>query len=285
MRNEGMRMSARDRRCWFAQVKVSSWIGLCKLLWRGSRSTGRRCIFRGEAKACWTLNPSILRKRGGTRSRSTGAPQEEHERQMLAMFKAEARAADRSWPTDMTDLDWLAVLQHFGGSTRLLDCTRSPFVALYFAAQPISGESSDFVLWQIDEERLLERSRQLAALGGLCRPNELRSGIRDAGCFRRAYMQSAVPLIAPVTPAIWNPRLARQQGLFLCSSSCVSDYGQTLESMFHGQRSKPFTRILIPGSLREEVQQRLYEMNIHSGLLFPDLEGTARRIQESQPWN
>lgn len=47
---------------------------------------------------------------------------------------------------------WLMLMQHYGASTRLLDWTRSPFVALYFAVE--ANHDSDGEVWACSRTQL-----------------------------------------------------------------------------------------------------------------------------------
>ena len=52
-------------------------------------------------------------------------------------------------------LGWLAIMQHYGAPTRLLDFTYSPYVALYFALRNRIERESDFAeVWGLDAAAL-----------------------------------------------------------------------------------------------------------------------------------
>lgn len=70
----------------------------------------------------------------------------EDERAVLAMFKQQARYYLPSTPAN--DFEWLAIAQHFGLPTRLLDWTDSLLVATWFAVQrELKGHGGDSVIW------------------------------------------------------------------------------------------------------------------------------------------
>jgi hypothetical protein len=49
-------------------------------------------------------------------------------------------------PPDDKKLEWLAIMQHYGAPTRLLDVTLSPHIAAFFALESGVGDSSIFVI-------------------------------------------------------------------------------------------------------------------------------------------
>jgi hypothetical protein len=60
-------------------------------------------------------------------------------------------------------LDWLAIMQHYGAPTRLLDFTYSPYVALYFALRNREENELDYAeVWGINADALMERAYQVS---------------------------------------------------------------------------------------------------------------------------
>ncbi|GBR41468.1 FRG domain-containing protein [Gluconobacter kondonii NBRC 3266] len=97
-----------------------------------------RVVFRGHANADWALQPSALR------SNVYGIRNRYH----LNCWKAIAG----KFVSANSDLEWLALAQHYGVATPLLDWTTNPLVALFFAAQharQINGEA-DGVVYMVD---------------------------------------------------------------------------------------------------------------------------------------
>lgn len=95
---------------------------------RVSLKSDRRWIFRGQQDESWELKAGIARQdkvgRRGYRP--------EDEQDIFKEFKAEAL---RFYAEIETDMELLALAQHHGLPTRLLDWSRNPLVAAWFACE------------------------------------------------------------------------------------------------------------------------------------------------------
>ncbi len=107
-------------------------------------------IFRGQGNAEWSLQTSLERRgeRKGPRSSNATvdnalkAAWARRYRMSDEMYAIEIfrRHAQNKLPYLSHYVEWLSAMQHYGAATRLLDFTRSIYVALYFAIEDIMAE-------------------------------------------------------------------------------------------------------------------------------------------------
>ena len=64
------------------------------------------------------------------------------EERILRIFKRKAHHFLSAGPLPDDDFEWLALMQHHGAPTRLLDFTWSPYVAAFFALQRATGDAA-----------------------------------------------------------------------------------------------------------------------------------------------
>src|SRR5438552_14157364 len=104
-----------------------------------------RWAFRGQSELNWPLETSF------ERAARAGHVHAEIRRNLewwiLRQFKRRAHIVVPSPPSADATLEWLALIQHYGGPTRLLDFTQSFYAAAFFA---IEFATRDAAMWAVD---------------------------------------------------------------------------------------------------------------------------------------
>ena len=98
--------------------------------------------FRGMGDASADLRTGVIRLGGGC---------SHLEASLLRTFRKYARRDRDTVPGDSA-WNWLALAQHHGLPTRLLDWTYSPLVAMHFATEDLDQFDRDGVIWCLDTE-------------------------------------------------------------------------------------------------------------------------------------
>lgn len=222
--------------------------------------------FRGEQSADWDLFSSLSRRLMRFAADEPLWPEREARAMRIFRRKAHNYLGDPRVTED--DLRTLAMMQHHGAPTRLLDFTKSPFVAAFFALEHAVGEAAVFAL---DTPRLWASAPRFDTT--LTRE---RIDPRLPGNFERYFAPNRLPLLWAGEPAEMDRRLIAQSGLFLVPGVLHMTLDQILKE--YEPDGSLLVKIVVPARLRDEAMKTLYRMNITYATLFPDLDGLARSL-------
>ncbi|MGW0480610.1 FRG domain-containing protein [Nonomuraea sp. NPDC003214] len=242
---------------------VSSWRELDDAIAEASRprDTGHAhsaMVFRGLARASYTHVSSLSRLRGDY------AALEPHLVRNFRKYAHRRRPGPAVW-------DWLALGQHHGLPTRLLDWTFSPLVALHFATA--SWPRDDAVLLGVDchgAHRLLPESlrAELDREGALLFTTEMLAAVAgDLPSFDRL---SGEPFVAFFEPPSLDERVVNQSSVLSVTSRPEFQVQEWLED--HPELWRAWT---LPPAVKAEVRERLDQAGVTERVLLPGLDGLA----------
>ncbi len=166
-------------------------------------------IFRGHSKASYSLETSLERaaRIHGINSNNI----EGREKNILSDFQRQAHHFITTPPSGEEILEWLSIIQHHGGPTRLLDFTYSFYIACYFALQDAEGEAA---VWCINRNKLEQCAQIIISSKGRDNPKYL--DFKNPLIYKAAIEGELNDVMAiAVEPFRRNERLAIQQGLFV----------------------------------------------------------------------
>jgi hypothetical protein len=194
------------------------------------------------------------------------------ELRILRIFKRKAHNYVHHIPQARDDFEWLALMEHHGAPTRLLDLTWSPYVAAFFA---LETATSDAAVWAFDPTATISSQNNIA------RPLRVRKfgdvDPRIPGNYIRYFLNGTKPFVWIGEPDVMNRRLVAQSGTFIVPSVLDRPIDQIIGATEAG-RNAIVKLVLSTRKMRDEAMRELYSMNITSATLFPDLDGLARSL-------
>lgn len=214
---------------------------------------GKYVLFRGQ-RQMWPLLPKIGRIRlnnGVTTS----------EQEMLASLKRRAVPLLRSMPDNT--LEWLALAQHHGLPTRLLDWTENPLAALWFTVRKCpekdeNGKPKPGIVWCLNAPE----DTVLAA------DDPQRDEIEPF-----TKKQTVV-----FRPRHITQRIVSQAGWFTIHA-WLDAKGKFIPFEENTRFKQHLTRLIIKPEVVPKLRRILEKCNVHEATLFPDLVGLCDQIE------
>lgn len=189
-------------------------------------------IYRGVKSQSFTLTPKI------GRIVAVISDKKKNEIKVLDLFKERALPYLEYIPS--SDWDWLAIGQHHGLPTRLLDWTRNPLVACYFAVEEACNDDSAIYAYHDPHHITIEEY-----------PDPF------------AYVE-----VGRFIPRHITPRITVQSALFTIHPDPYTPFN-----------SEKILKIIIPNKIRLDLKRTLGNYGIDRASLFPGLDGLAKNIE------
>lgn len=246
-------------------IEVSNWEELQKALYHDSWSDQLKryrssYVYRGLEDGEYDLTTTLNRLG------------ESHlEKHLLRNFR---KYSQKELQSEYTSIwNWIALAQHHGLPTRLLDWTYSPLVALHFVVADFTKYDRDGVMWAInyvDSKAYLpdQLSLVIEEEGSHIFTAEMLDSVvktlPDLGCLKK---EDFALFFEP--PSI-DDRIVNQYAVF----SMMSNPNIIISDWLKKQQIRYF-KIRIPSGLKWEIRDKLDQSNINERVLFPGLDGLA----------
>lgn len=256
--------------------------------------------FRGQENASWELDTTLHRTARRFNSPSNWLWHREY--WMLRQFQRRASYYINDLPDFDHKIDWLALLQHYGAPTRLLDFSHSFYIAAFFALERAIDDSA---IWAINLDPLRRKIANFCNVD-ISHENIDHTNLRHIQFVNKHISVDGVqgrvesPLIVSVEPERLHERLLIQQGFFLFPCTISMSFQEVLASTLNIKSSEITTmpaiqwsdvvesqtsflndiliKIILPKSIRYDAIKDLYKMNVTAATLFPGLDGFARSM-------
>ena len=214
-----------------------------------------------------------------------------------------------------TNLQTLAMMQHYEVPTRLLDISTNPLVALFFAVCAFREDfgkklNGEVLIFAVDESKICyddsDKVRVLSALPAIrdcdrekiiekfnLQSNELQHSsevqklvkvIRKEDVrFKNEITKNLLQQCVLVKPIKNNNRMLRQSGVFFICG--LSEYGsfdnaKDISEYRIKDNNKKKVVCIIPNKYKEIIYRELEHLKINNANLYPEIEHVAKYIRE-----
>jgi hypothetical protein len=224
--------------------------------------------YRGHRSTQWNVEPTIWREY-----------EPWQERNFAHRFRSRAAIRMHDAPSYNDLSHWISLMRHYGLPTRLMDWSRSPLVALYFALEYLFEEPNavpvNSVVWVLQPHRL-NQIENMEEVGPLT------PSINSETCLpvlKGAFFEPEEPDKEPnkvlaVMAHDVDLRIFIQQGCFTIHSSRLP----LNKRNDHGDFLFP---ILIPDKYARSIADQLFVAGLRKGDIYPDLANLAAELVET----
>lgn len=236
-------------------VKLNSFLEFIKEITTNISLTCGHIVFRGVSDENFNLTPTI----GRDLHYKTLSKEEKinYESQLVRSFKNRIDNVLHYRPKNTWE--WLALSQHHGLPTRLLDWTTNPLVASYFATKPnlnfdgtlAQYQSKNFAIYALHYCEYLP----IETIENPFEMNDYKCGLFT-------------------TPIVTN-RISGQSGLFSINMDTCGNF----EYAFENGNELWIRKYIFTNDAFHDFQKSLFFLGVNQGLLFPELDGYANDLR------
>lgn len=266
------------------EITVKSWEELRTKL---TKMGDELWYFRGHTNSNWTLQPKLER-----------AIITYQEKELYDEFKRTAHLYSESNRKIESRVEWLSLMQHHGAPTRLIDWTRSPYVAAFFAVNDLHVSDNFAAVWAVNMSELYKVIRQQYEKDARFKPLFSRTYLKYntlldddfEGIFLSEWYDENEykfpSTVMPIAPYYTHPSLTIQQGIYLAQTRLFKDdtasqvsFEEALIDTMNGEfDARWIKKFCLPSKLRPQMLRELNAMNINDATLFPGLDGFAKYL-------
>ena len=199
-------------------------------------------LYRGHRVSTWPLQCSL--DRPSCKPIRGKLPRYQYEKRLFEEFKR--RAVPYLKRTPQNDWEWLALARHHGLPTRLLDWTRNPLIALYFAVAGSTGDQ-DAVVFAYQHNYPPVDTNQVHPF--------------------------AIKRIELYQPALISERLVAQDSVFTAEPASRRgdrDAGRAVHDW------------AISASAVKTIQEQLHKLGVSSTTVFPGLDSLCAELRHAK---
>ncbi|MCC7290758.1 MAG: FRG domain-containing protein [Phycisphaerales bacterium] len=166
----------------------------------------------------------------------------------------------------------LTIMQHHGAPTRLLDWSKSVWVAAYHSAS--NDPDEDGLLWSYDARAYWKNVPEKAWQSVL----EDLMHAKDSKSYGKAA-EACVEALGPSGIIQCTDRMVAQQGVFTFGNPARIDHREMIGRAFLEDTDSAMVMV-VPKETKRPLMRILHAMNITAAALFPGINGAGRTVRE-----
>jgi hypothetical protein len=270
----------------FEEKPVSNWSELYEEL---QKFLGKNnWVFRGQADDA-PLSTTLERACTDLGISQKEIPEIEY--QLIRDFRRHYSANDRDLVLNDT-LYCMALMQHHGAPTRLIDFTYSPFIAAFFALEkearpkqkneaiPDQKDNAN-IIWCLNTSWCMGKARDIFPA---LKKRDLDKTRNDTSFIKCYIKRPRYTFIYPDNPLPFNSRLGLQHGVFLCPGDISKTFLKNLKALTGWESDHAILKIRcnMHKEKRLKALENLYHMGINAAILFPGIDGLGRSYLSSR---
>ncbi|MBI2328555.1 MAG: FRG domain-containing protein [Chloroflexi bacterium] len=218
--------------------------------------------WRGLANSTWDLVPRVYRPSYHNSEQTT-----------YNEFINKGKTRHSPTPASNDFVAWLLLMQHYGLCTRLLDWTKSPLIALYFAIAGIERDSKlSVAVWGLHPGKLNRHQ-----------------GVGEGDSALLARAPVVIPILKEAFEYTKNPQSQKILAIkveefdvrHMVQMSAFTIHGISTPLNHLGGSDQFLAKIEIPAENVETFKQGLEMFGIDKSMLFPDLEHLADELNHN----
>lgn len=221
---------------------------------------GKTFWFRGHYDKEWPLVPSVQRE-----------CYLEREQELANDFYMRASVTLRDKPDYRNFSAWLSIMRHYGLPTRLLDWSRSPLIAAYFATEWAgTGADADACIWILDPMELNEMEgfhQYLYSVDSHTATQMIKSAFKKEYKPENPAVEDKILACYPIEH---DMRIYVQQSAFTLHNTQRKLEEIPSEHLLH--------RYIIPAECKVRIAKELNLLGVTLSHIYPDAQNIAREL-------